>query len=337
MRICQILAGDEEGGLEKHFEELSNRLASYHEIHVVAHEKYKKRFDPKIIFHPLDLSRGRRNIIMLYQLYRLINHIKPDIVHAHANKAVDMIASIKRFLHPSIKLIATLHSKKRKLASFEKFDHVIGVSAQVLKELKNPHKSVVYNGINIASIKKDSEYLRQFGIANEFVICGIGRLEEVKNFSLLIRAIKDLDVKLLIVGEGSEREKLQNFANKLHVQEKVIFAGFRKDIPKILANSDLCVVSSDKEGFSYVMAESLLLEIPIVSTDVGDMRLILPSSFVVPVGNCQELVKAIVSVQLNYYENFKKFQKSFTFAKEHFTLNAMAEKTLKVYKKVCQR
>ena len=53
MRICQILAGDEEGGLEKHFEELCNRLSSYHEIHVIAHEKYRNRFDPKIIFHTL--------------------------------------------------------------------------------------------------------------------------------------------------------------------------------------------------------------------------------------------------------------------------------------------
>lgn len=337
MKICHILAGIEEGGLEKHVEDLCNRLAFYHEIHVIAHRKYQNRFNRSVIFHPLDLSKGRRNILTLYRLYRLINHIKPDIVHAHANKAADMVANIRYMISKSVKTIATLHSQKRNLKSFETFDHVIGVSAQVLKELKNPCKSVVYNGINLAAIKKDPDYLKQFGIENEFVICGIGRLEEVKNFSLLIRAIKDLGVKLLMIGEGSEREKLQTLVKTLDVQEKVIFTGFRKDIPEILANTDLCVISSDREGFSYVMAESLLLETPVVSTDVGDMRLILPSSFVVPGGNYKELAKAIVYVKLNYHEAFEEFQTSFAFAKEHFTLDAMIETTLKLYKEVFAR
>ncbi|HSR73765.1 MAG TPA: glycosyltransferase, partial [Sulfurovum sp.] len=223
MRICQILAGDEEGGLEKHFEELCNRLASYHEIHVIAHEKYRKRFDPKIIFHALDLSKGRRNLFVLYKLRKIINHIDPDILHAHANKAVDMIASIRRFLHPSIKLIATLHSKKRNLKGFERFDHVIGVSYEVLKDLKNPHQSVVYNGIELTYIEKDPKYLSQFGIKDEFVISAVGRLEKVKNFPLLIRAIQDLDVKLLIVGEGSEAGSLKHLVKELGVENKVIF------------------------------------------------------------------------------------------------------------------
>lgn len=336
MRICQILAGDEEGGLEKHFEELCNRLASYHEIHVIAHEKYRERFDPKIIFHALDLSKGRRNILVLYRLRQILNATDPDILHAHANKAVDMVASIKRFLHPSIKLIATLHSKKRKLASYEKFDHVIGVSYEVLKEIKNPHQSVVYNGIELKHKEKDSGFLTQFGINNEFVLCAVGRLEKVKNFSLLIRAVKDLDVKLLIVGEGSERENLHKLVKDLSLEDKVVFTGFRKDVPDILVNSDICVISSDREGFSYVMAESLLLGTPIVSTEVGDMKRILPTSFVVPVDDEKKLMETILHTQKNFADAMKKYTESFSFAKEHFTLDRMVDNTLKVYNKVVE-
>ena len=334
MRICQILAGDEEGGLEKHFEELCNRLASYHEIHVIAHEKYRKRFDPKIVFHALDLSKGRRNIVLLYQLRQMIQQIDPDILHAHANKAVDMVASIKRFLHPSIRSIATLHSKKRKLKGFEKFDHVIGVSHEVLKEVKNPHQNVVYNGIDIAPRTKDPHFLEQFGVKDEFVLCAVGRLEKVKNFLLLIRAVKDLDVKLMIVGEGSEREMLKKLVKEIGIEEKVIFTGFREDALEIIANAKIFVISSDREGFPYVVIEALLLGIPVVSTDVSDMKEILPKGSVVPVNGEKELTETLRFMKEHYQDTLESYQQSFQFAVEHFTLAAMVKQVLSVYDRV---
>lgn len=334
MRVCQILAGDEEGGLEKHFEELCNRLVSHHEIHVIAHEKYRKRFHTNIIFHALDLSKGRRNLVILYKLRKIINDIHPDILHAHANKAVDMTASIKCFLHRPVKLIATLHSKKRNLKSFERFDHVIGVSHEVLKDLKNPHQSVIYNGIELTDIEKDAGYLAQFGIKDEFVISAVGRLEKVKNFPLLIRAIKDLDVKLVIVGEGSEKESLINLVKEIRVEEKVVFTGFREDVLNIIVNSDICAISSEREGFSYVMAEALLLGIPVISTDVGDMNKILPNSFVVPVNDEKKLTDTLHFMQEDYQSVVENYEQSFHFAAEHFTLDAMVKQVLNIYSKV---
>jgi glycosyltransferase involved in cell wall biosynthesis len=334
MRICQVLGGDEEGGLEKHFEELCNQMVLHHEVHVVAHEKYKDRFHKNIFFHALDLSKGRRNIVILYQLHQMINQIEPDILHAHANKAVDMIASIKRFLLPSIKLIATLHSKKRKLKSFEKFDHVIGVSHEVLKEVKNPYQSVVYNGIDISPQKKNPHFLETFGIKDEFVISAVGRLEQVKNFSLLIRAVKDLDVKLVIVGEGSEKESLTNLVKEIRIEEKVIFTGFREDVLNIIAHSNICTISSDREGFSYVMAEALLLRIPVVSTDVGDMKKILPKGCVVPVNDEAKLTETLRFMKDNYQDALESYEQSFKFAAEHFTLGAMAKQVLSIYSRI---
>lgn len=337
MKICQILAGDEEGGLEKHFEELCNRMAEQHEVHIIAHEKYRERFGENIVFHALDLSKGRRNIFILYKLGQIINHVHPDILHAHANKAVAMVANIKHFLNPSIKLVATLHSKKRKLKSFEKFDHVIGVSYEVLKELENPHQSVVYNGITLTPEKRDPDYLSRFGIQDEFVICSVGRLESVKNFSLLIRAVKEIDVKLLIIGEGSEEKKLKMLVKKLFLEDKVVFVGFRRDVQELMINSDLCVISSDREGFSYVMAEALLLKTPLISTNVGDMKQILPLSCVVPVNDEKSLSLKIRFAQEHYANLLEEYEQSFQFAAEHFTLDAMVSGTLEVYNKVIQR
>ena len=334
MKVCQILAGDEEGGLEKHFEELCNKMAQTHEVHVIAHEKYRERFAENIVFHALDLSKGRRNLLVLYRLKRTIDAIGPDIVHAHANKAADMTARIRKFLKPSVRTVATLHSKKRRLKAFEMFDHVIGVSHEVLRTLKNPRKSVVYNGIGIGKEEWEPQVLSEFGIKDAFVVCAIGRLEAVKNFSLLIRSVRNLDVTLLIIGEGSEEKKLRTLVKELCLEERVIFTGFRKDAKRLLANSDLCAISSDREGFSYVMAEALLLRVPVVSTDVGDMRRILPAGYVVGVKDEEALAEKIARAKTHYDDLMKAYGPSFRFAEEHFTLDAMVSGTMEVYDEV---
>ncbi len=338
MKICHILAGNEEGGLENHVEMLCNALAKEkkNEIHLIAHEKYRDRFDAKVHFHALDLSKGRKNPLLLLHLWRTIKHIDPDIVHAHANKAAAMIATLRRFLPQEIKRVATLHSQKKNLSSFETFDHVIGVSRSVIAPLKMQAKSVVYNGISLPEIDKSPDYLQAFGIDGGFVLCAVGRLEKVKNFELLLHAIKDLDVTLLLVGEGSRKEKLQALAETLQIAHKVRFAGFRSDVPAMLYHSDLCVISSQREGFSYVMAEALLLERPVVSTDVADMKYILPQECVVPCDDVQKLAAQIAYVQSHYETVLESYQNAFAFAKTHFRLEAMVIGTQKVYDEVLE-
>lgn len=334
MIICQVLAGNEEGGLEKHVAELCNRLINFHEIHIIAHEKYKNRLDSKINFHALDLSKGRRNIFILYRLCRTIARIQPDILHAHANKAADMISYIRRFLPASTKTVATLHSEKREIKSFETFDHVIGVSQKVLEKLKNPHHTVIYNGISFVQKTKDTTFLSQFGIKDEFTICAIGRLERIKNFPLLIRAIKHVNAKLLIIGEGGEERKLKSLVQDLCLQNKVIFTGYRHDVQEILTNANLCVITSDREGFPYILIEALLANTPVVSTNVSDMKMILPANCILPVNDEKGLTEKLLMAQRDYTDLVHSFTGSFKFAKDHFTLDAMIENILLVYRDV---
>lgn len=339
MKIVQVMAGNEEGGLEQHFEALCNGLSDQYEVHVIAHEKYKDRFNRNISFHALDLSKGRNNPLILFRLLRTIRVLNPDILHAHANKAVDMVAKIMNWFPSHVKTVATLHSTKRKLKSFEKFDHVIGVSHEVLKRLKNVQKSVIYNGMRLPSgISKDKAYLKQFGIEeNDFVLCAAGRLEEVKNFPLLLRAIEGMDVKLLLMGEGSKKEELEILVRKLGLEQKVIFTGFRTDVLQIIASSDLYVLSSDKEGFPYVIVEALLLETPVIATDVSDLKKILPHSCVVPVGDVMKLREKIHDVQTHFKEYLVTYDEAFVFAREHFTIESMLRGVIKVYDEVSKR
>ncbi len=337
MRVVLIMAGDEEGGLENHVTDLAKALSMTDEVHVIAHEKYRERMGAKVVFHALDLSGGRRNPLLLYRLRDRINKIDPDILHAHANKAVEMISRIRRWIDPDIRCVATLHSQKKSLNAYERFDHVIGVSHRVLASLKDVETSVVYNGLTLPAVDHNPEYLKQFGIGEGFVLCAVGRMERVKNFEMLIHAVAPLDLTLLFVGEGSQKEELKAISQRVGGDSKVRFAGYREDVASLLYHSDLCVISSDREGFSYVMAEALLLQRPVVSTDVGDMRRILPSECVVPTGDMPALRSVIERCMKNYESCKGSFASSFDLASQRFTVEAMVRGVKEVYEKVAAR
>jgi len=333
VKICQVLAGNEDGGLEKHTIELSYELQKNGiDVTVIAHQDFEDDFKG-IDFIPLDLSKSRNNIYILWKLLKSIKDISPDIVHTQANKATAMVSKIKPFL--SSKLVATLHSQKRNIKAYENFDYIIGVSHRVLASIDNPSKRVIYNGIDIPKVIYDELFWDRFGISKEsFVISAIGRLESVKNFPMLIESISELPVELVIVGDGSKRDELEEMVKRLNISSKVHFLGFREDVNDILYHSRLSVISSDREGFSYVMAEALLLEKPIISTDVGDMKKILPQEYVVPVGDVDAMKNTILKFLNKYDESLEEFRGSFEFAKDKFTLSNMTKETIDVYKRV---
>ncbi|MFH4377113.1 glycosyltransferase, partial [Acinetobacter baumannii] len=78
MHICMVMAGDEEGGLEKHVVELANGLAQAgQKVTLIAHEKYAERVSG-VEFKALDLSKSRKNPILLWQLYQTIKATHAD-------------------------------------------------------------------------------------------------------------------------------------------------------------------------------------------------------------------------------------------------------------------
>ena len=107
------------------------------------------------------------------------------------------------------------------------------------------------------------------------VICSVGRLEDQKSFSSLIKAFylstidnADLnDWKLKIYGEGSLRNELQNIIHKYDLVERVLLEGYKKDIQQYMIESSMFVLSSKYEGFGLVLLEAMECGLPIVSFD----------------------------------------------------------------------
>ena len=335
MKIVQGLAGAEDGGLEKHVIELTHSLKqSGIDISIIAHKKFKKDFGG-VNFIELDLSKGRNNPFVLYRLYKILKRENFDIIHTQANKATDMVIKLKPFL--KAKVISTLHSYKKNIKSFEKADFVITVSDRIGKKLKNPNKEAIYNGINFTRANKVDLHKKYNIPKDKFTICSVGRFVEVKRFDILLKSIKDIDIHLILVGDGEKRENLELLSEKLSIKNKIIFTGYLspKETKEIIASSKLFVMTSQKEGFPYTFVESMLCETPFISTDVSDIKKIIGEKFIVK-SNPKDIANKIESFSKSYEEKFDRFKPVFENAKDKFSIDSMTNKTTKVYKRVLQ-
>jgi glycosyltransferase involved in cell wall biosynthesis len=118
----------------------------------------------------------------------------------------------------------------------------------------------------------------ELGLPNDSVVIGFaGRIELMKRLDLLLDAFARLRpqfpaLRLLLVGRGSELESLQAHAARLNVADAVVWAGFRTDMPRLLAAMDIYAQPSSNEGLSLSILEAMAAGKAIVTTDVGGAR-----------------------------------------------------------------
>lgn len=318
-------------GLEKHFIDLANGLSRLVRVTALADKTYHPLLNTDI--HVIDpkISSSRYNPLNHYKLYRILKNSTFTTVHSQANKATYFMSKIKRFF-PKIKFIATLHNRKNSISFFDEMDHVIGVSDFVTKQVANTQKTTIYNGLDKNTIDQASKInlQKEFNITNSFPIAtSVGRLVEAKGFSTLIDAIKPLDINLIIVGDGALLESLKEQVKKNLLQDRVFFAGFREDALTIIKSSDLVVIASKNEGFSYVFAEALMLKRPLISTDVADIKRFIPASMLCKTDDCKELREVIEK----FLYNNADMDKYYADAIEIFDIETMIDKTLNLYNK----
>ena len=338
MKIVQVLAtSGGVGGLEQHTFNLVNELSQQHEVHIIAHPCYADKFNAHVCFYAVDFSRSRWNIFLLCQLKSIINKIQPDIVHAQAGKAAELISKIRTWLKP-VKFVTTVHGTKKNKSIYTFADAVIAVSQALTQGIPSEKAYVVYNGVytqpNLSDEQKQqlkSEIYIQHSLLNsskKIVMC-IGRLEPVKNISLLLHAMSNIDAHLFIVGDGSLRSDLEQQTAAQKMLDRVAFLGFRTDARDLIQIADVVVLSSDREGFPLVMVEALQANKTMACTRVNGVIEWLPEPYLANIGQAKELQQAIenaltVQAQADFSPLFMK-------AKQELTVTAMAQQTLNIY------
>lgn len=162
--------------------------------------------------------------------------------------------------------------------AYEKLDQVICVSESVRESLLSKYgtsrdkTAVLYNVVDDEAVRqKAAQDCRE--PADRPLVISVGRLSEQKAFDRLLRVHKrllDEGVKhtLWIVGEGEKRQELESYIRQNNLDEGILI-GFQKNPYAYMAKADLFVSSSVAEGFSTVITESVILGVPVISTDTA--------------------------------------------------------------------
>jgi glycosyltransferase involved in cell wall biosynthesis len=320
------------GGLEKHFVDLCAGLSAEHEVLAIADPAHAGALPSSVEFCPFNFSGSRRNPLSLLRVHRLLRSFRPHVIHAQANKAAGIVAAL-RYFQPAVQ-IATVHGFKTNNRVFRAFDVVICVSRAIQERVQLPQTVVIPNGIRPPQIpKRDANfYTNNFGLESKRpVAIAAGRLAPVKGYAELIRAWQGLDADLVIAGEGPQRSELEVLIHQLDLAKSVHLVGFRSDMPALMANADLVIISSEREGFPYVMVEALHLEKVIVSTRFPGAEDYLPEQFLVPVGDESCLHAAIVSTLENLEHATATYEPTWRQARTELTVEHMISRTTQVY------
>lgn len=172
---------------------------------------------------------------------------------------------------------------------YEKYDKIVCVSEDVrnsfIKGYGDKFEPVtLYNCYDDSEILNKSKEPLPEEINKDGKICvAVGRLVKSKGFDKLLKAHKRLlgegiSYKLWILGEGEERGNLEKYIKENNLSDSVTLFGFTKNPYKYIKNADITVCSSEYEGFSTVVVESLILGTPVVTTDCTGMREMLGDS-----------------------------------------------------------
>jgi glycosyltransferase involved in cell wall biosynthesis len=183
-----------------------------------------------------------------------------------------------------------------------------GVSFDLIEEFNVPacKIQVIYNPIDLNRVTGLSSIPPEHPFFKDQVpiIMAIGRLVRQKGFDTLLRAfnlvIQEMNARLIILGEGSEKAFLERIVRDLNLTDKVFFAGFQKNPYMFLSHADLFVLSSNFEGFSVVILEAMACGTPVIATDCnsgpGEILQDGKYGFLVPVGDEQAISKGIVTL-----------------------------------------
>ena len=292
--------------------------------------RYLKRSKPRIVLS--GLHHANLTTIMAKNLSGVDSQI---IVTVHGQLSQDVGNSRKKLAKAIPFLVQKLYPKTNRIICVSQ-----GVADELINRYGLPeHKiQVIYNPVLTDDIfEKAEEPIDHpwFQLDQPPVILGVGRLAPQKNFETLIKAFslvrKKVEAKLVILGEGPERGKLESLVEELGLNDDVRMPGFVESPYKYMKHSNVFVLSSRWEGFGNVIVEALALGVPVVSTDCpsGPAEILENGKWgrLVPVGDPKALAEAILEAMND--ERGKGIER----AKE-FTLEKIASQYLELVQSI---
>ena len=291
---------------------LLNPNVHYHEVNVPEY--------PLFHFQPYELALSSKLVDMV-KLHKIeLLHVHYAIPHAYAGYMAKQMLKDEGINLP---MITTLHGtditlvgshpfyKSAVTFSINKSDFVTSVS-QSLKDdtlklfnIKNEIQ-VIPNFIELDKHEVEAVTSCRRSIianANERIITHISNFRKVKRIPDIIKIFykiqQEIPAKLMMVGDGPEKEKAEYLCQELGIQDKVIFFGNSNEIDKILSYTDLFLLPSETESFGLAALEAMAWSVPVISSNSGGLPEVNfegISGYLSNVGNTDEMAENAIKI-----------------------------------------
>ncbi len=284
---------------------LSNKV-HYHEVMVPDY--------PLFHYQPYELALSTKVVDMVKKHKIELLHVHYAIPHAYA---AFMAKNMLKSEGVNIPVVTTLHGTDITLVgshpsykaavefSINHSDAVTAVSESLKNDTEelfniNTDISVIPNFINLEKypVSKDDNNRGIIAKSDEKIICHISNFRKVKRIDDVVKTFyeinKEIPSKLMMVGEGPEKENAENLCKKLKIEDKVYFFGNTTDTNNILSFSDLFLLTSSTESFGLAALEAMASYVPVISTNAGglpEVNITGVSGYMSNVGDIDDMVK----------------------------------------------
>ena len=352
--------------------ELGAHLARQgHSVHVISYAMPARMdaFQENLFFHEVQIQDYP---LFQYQPYELAlssmmvsvaQREKLDLLHVHYAIPHASAAWMARQILASqgirIPVITTLHGTDITLVgkdpgyepvvtfSINQSDGVTAVSGDLARETRNTfkierHIEVIPNFIDLQRFRKQPREHFRLAIcpAGEKLLVHTSNFRKVKRIGdvLLMFALlrKKIPAKLLLVGDGPERQKLEIQTRELHLEQDVRFLGKLDAVEELLSVCDLFVMPSEKESFGLAALEAMACEVPVISSNTGGLPELIEqgvSGFMSEVGDVNDMAeKAAIILRP---ENLAVFKAAALARAQQFDIHRILPLYESFYKQIC--
>ena len=256
----------------------------------------------------------------VFRLRQRLKELSPTVIIAHQYTPF-FYSVLARGLTIKIPIVYVEHGRfypdRRKWRRFlfnrfllRRDDVIVAVGesvkqALIRKEGFPAHRiSIVYNGVDVrrfnGCFSKRSYYRQLLGAGpQDVVVAHVARFDRLKDHFTAVSAfqhLRDIPIKLILVGDGPTRKDVENAIQNMNLKESVRLLGYRQDIPELLAASDIFLLTSLNEGIPVTIIEAMMAGLPVVATEVGGVSELVvkdETGLLVPPQNPGEIARAL--------------------------------------------